>query len=140
MKAKYLLLLLSALAIILFSSGCSSDKEETSSNSSKIDISLIIGTWMWEDDEETETWTFNADGWGIIEETYNYGGTIRKDQEHFLYSYENGLLKLTFNEGNSTEEDVLEVIKLTKDILVLGWSDYRGDEKDDGVVYLTRVK
>ncbi|MGM9833679.1 MAG: hypothetical protein ACI31A_08345 [Candidatus Limisoma sp.] len=55
---KFLVLLVLPFSLAMTLTSCSDDDNDVSDE----ETSLLVGSWVWEDDVEPEIWTFNANG------------------------------------------------------------------------------
>lgn len=58
---KYLAMLMVMLSFGLTSTSCGDDDDENLEGVNE-ETSLLVGSWVWDDDYEPEIWTFNSDG------------------------------------------------------------------------------
>lgn len=58
---KFLILLVLPFSFALTLTSCSDDDNENLEGVNE-ETSLLVGSWVWDDDYEPEIWTFNSDG------------------------------------------------------------------------------
>lgn len=114
-------MLMVMLSFGLTSTSCGDDDDEGGNE----ETSLLVGSWVWDDDYEPEIWTFNSDGtfkdviWCVEDPNDKYIITGK-----YRYDASTGILLMSCKDENDTWTEKYKVLSISSLELILDDEGY----------------